>query len=80
MPPQHPYHGSLLHHSASHNIVRVRGLISKFSVGCGRGSNDRQFFYVNGRPCDPSKVGVVTWYCCRLAYICEGGQSNERCL
>ncbi|VDB98135.1 unnamed protein product [Peniophora sp. CBMAI 1063] len=40
----------------SNNTVRVRGLISKFSVGCGRSSADRQFFFVNGRPCDPSKV------------------------
>ncbi|KAH9852812.1 hypothetical protein C2E23DRAFT_729924 [Lenzites betulinus] len=38
------------------NEVKVRGLISKFSVGCGRTGTDRQFFYVNGRPCAPSKV------------------------
>ncbi|KZT30069.1 DNA mismatch repair protein MutL [Neolentinus lepideus HHB14362 ss-1] len=36
--------------------VRVRGLISKFSVSCGRAATDRQFFYINGRPCNPSKV------------------------
>ncbi|EPQ53006.1 DNA mismatch repair protein MutL [Gloeophyllum trabeum ATCC 11539] len=36
--------------------VRVRGLVSKFAVGCGRAATDRQFFYINGRPCNPSKV------------------------
>ena len=34
----------------------VRGLISKFVVGAGRNGTDRQFFFVNGRPCSPSKV------------------------
>lgn len=32
--------------------VQVKGLISKLAVGCGRTSTDRQFFYVNGRPCN----------------------------
>ncbi|KAJ7633793.1 hypothetical protein DFH06DRAFT_1221695 [Mycena polygramma] len=36
--------------------VVVRGLISKFAVGCGRTGTDRQFFYINGRPCNLSKV------------------------
>ncbi|KAI0067480.1 DNA mismatch repair protein MutL [Artomyces pyxidatus] len=36
--------------------VRVRGLISKFSVGGGRTGIDRQFFYINHRPCNISKV------------------------
>ncbi|KAF7760691.1 hypothetical protein Agabi119p4_10100 [Agaricus bisporus var. burnettii] len=36
--------------------IRVRGLISKFSVSCGRTGTDRQFFYVNGRPCTLNKV------------------------
>jgi hypothetical protein len=36
--------------------VSVRGLVSKFAVGYGRSGTDRQFFYVNGRPCDLSKV------------------------
>ncbi|OJT04390.1 Mismatch repair endonuclease PMS2 [Trametes pubescens] len=40
----------------SANEVKVRGLISKFAVGCGRTGTDRQFFFVNGRPCSPSKV------------------------
>ena len=37
-------------------FVEVKGLISKFSVGCGRPGTDRQFLYVNGRPCNLSKV------------------------
>ena len=38
------------------NEVKVRGLVSKFAVGCGRNGTDRQFFFVNGRPCAPSKA------------------------
>ncbi|KAI0776511.1 hypothetical protein BD413DRAFT_602116 [Trametes elegans] len=38
------------------NEVKVRGWISKFAVGCGRNGTDRQFFFVNGRPCVPAKV------------------------
>ncbi|KAJ7330350.1 histidine kinase-like ATPase [Mycena albidolilacea] len=37
-------------------LVVVRGLVSKFAVGCGRTGTDRQFFYVNGRPCNMSKA------------------------
>ncbi|KIP06904.1 hypothetical protein PHLGIDRAFT_72015 [Phlebiopsis gigantea 11061_1 CR5-6] len=36
--------------------VTVRGMISKFSLNCGRSASDRQYFFVNGRPCSPSKV------------------------
>ena len=36
--------------------VHVRGLVSKFAVGAGRSGTDRQFFYINGRPCAPTKV------------------------
>ncbi|KAF9448738.1 DNA mismatch repair protein MutL [Macrolepiota fuliginosa MF-IS2] len=36
--------------------VHVQGLISKFNVACGRAGTDRQFFYVNGRPCALTKV------------------------
>ncbi|CDO74646.1 hypothetical protein BN946_scf184944.g5 [Trametes cinnabarina] len=38
------------------NEVKVRGLVSRFAVGSGRNGTDRQFFFVNGRPCAPSKV------------------------
>lgn len=37
-------------------FVEVKGLLSKFAVGCGRPGTDRQFLYVNGRPCNLSKV------------------------
>ena len=43
----------------------MKGLISRFAVGCGRGGTDRQFFFVNGRPCAPTKVRLFarkTWY------------------
>ncbi|KAI5121002.1 hypothetical protein M0805_000463 [Coniferiporia weirii] len=36
--------------------VQVRGLISKFSFNDGRTGSDRQFFFINGRPCNPSKI------------------------
>jgi DNA mismatch repair ATPase MutL len=36
--------------------VKVRGLISKFAVGAGRTGSDRQYFFINGRPCNPGKV------------------------
>ena len=41
-------------------LIVVKGLISKFSVGGGRTGTDRQFFYVNGRPCNLSKVSIET--------------------
>jgi DNA mismatch repair ATPase MutL len=45
--------------------VVVKGLISKFSIGGGRTGTDRQFFYVNGRPCNLTKVCIVLniYYC-----------------
>ncbi|KAL7424703.1 ATP-binding mismatch repair protein [Cryptotrichosporon argae] len=36
--------------------VRVTGLISSAAWGQGRASADRQFFYINGRPCALAKV------------------------
>ncbi|KAF9788005.1 hypothetical protein BJ322DRAFT_1002088 [Thelephora terrestris] len=42
--------------SSGNNRVRVAGLISKFALGCGRTTKDRQFFFINGRPCNPAKV------------------------
>ncbi|KAI1787475.1 hypothetical protein LXA43DRAFT_1064376 [Ganoderma leucocontextum] len=33
----------------------VKGLISKFTVGCRHNGTDRQFVFVNGRPCAPTK-------------------------
>ena len=40
--------------------IEVRGLISKFSPGCGRTGTDRQFLYVNGRPCALGKVCLLS--------------------
>ena len=36
--------------------VNIIGLISKPTPSCGRTSQDRQFYYVNGRPCDMPKL------------------------
>ncbi|KAJ1301353.1 hypothetical protein OPQ81_003752 [Rhizoctonia solani] len=36
--------------------VRVRGLISKFTHMSGRLTNERQFFYLNGRPFEPKQI------------------------
>ena len=36
--------------------VKMSGFVSKFAVGSGRSSNDRQFFFVNNRPCNLPKV------------------------
>ncbi|CAG2170360.1 unnamed protein product [Oppiella nova] len=36
--------------------VRITGFISKCDLGCGRSASDRQFFYVNHRPCDVKNV------------------------
>ncbi|KAI0263552.1 hypothetical protein BC834DRAFT_886174 [Gloeopeniophorella convolvens] len=41
---------------AKNNQVRVQGLISKFAPSAGRSNTDRQFFFINGRPCAPAKV------------------------
>lgn len=38
---------------------RLDGHISSCSHGCGRTSKDRQFFYVNSRPCDPKNVSTI---------------------
>ncbi len=36
--------------------IRLEGLISKFASGSGRTGTDRQFVFINGRPCAPVKV------------------------
>ena len=44
--------------------VRVKGLVSKFALGTGRTTSDRQYFYVNGRPYNPGKASyplLDTW-------------------
>jgi DNA mismatch repair ATPase MutL len=39
--------------------VAVNGYVSSCDHGKGRGSSDRQFYFVNGRPCDATKVAKV---------------------
>lgn len=34
----------------------INGFISKPDTGCGRNTSERQFFYINGRPCDLPNV------------------------
>ncbi|KAI6131694.1 histidine kinase-like ATPase [Pisolithus croceorrhizus] len=36
--------------------VHVQGLVSKFVIGAGRTTNDRQYFFINGRPYNAGKV------------------------
>ncbi|CAK1586334.1 unnamed protein product [Parnassius mnemosyne] len=37
-------------------LVEVAGYISSCAHGCGRSSTDRQFYFVNSRPCEPTKI------------------------
>ncbi|XP_003934288.1 mismatch repair endonuclease PMS2 isoform X1 [Saimiri boliviensis] len=39
-----------------HNLFYISGFISQCAHGVGRSSTDRQFFFINRRPCDPAKV------------------------
>lgn len=36
----------------------ITGFVSQGDHGVGRSATDRQFFFVNSRPCDPHKVIV----------------------
>ncbi|KAI6040194.1 DNA mismatch repair protein MutL [Pisolithus marmoratus] len=36
--------------------VRAQGLVSKFVIGAGRTTSDRQYFFINGRPYNAGKV------------------------
>lgn len=44
---------------------KVEGFVSKVGAGVGRSDNDRQFFFINGRPFDLPKV------CLLVAFIFE---------
>lgn len=35
---------------------RLEGFVSSCAHGVGRSCADRQFYFINGRPCDPTKV------------------------
>ncbi|XP_034525682.1 mismatch repair endonuclease PMS2 isoform X2 [Ailuropoda melanoleuca] len=41
---------------AVQTLFHISGFISHCAHGVGRSSADRQFFFINGRPCDPAKV------------------------
>ncbi|NWJ03899.1 PMS2 endonuclease, partial [Crypturellus undulatus] len=41
------------------NFYRITGFISRCDHGVGRSATDRQFFFINQRPCDPSKVAKL---------------------
>ncbi|XP_076996694.1 mismatch repair endonuclease PMS2 isoform X2 [Tamandua tetradactyla] len=42
--------------NALHNLFCISGFISHCAHGVGRSSTERQFFFINRRPCDPVKV------------------------
>ncbi|XP_012381065.1 mismatch repair endonuclease PMS2 isoform X2 [Dasypus novemcinctus] len=42
--------------SVLHNLFCISGFISHCDHGVGRSSTERQFFFINRRPCDPAKV------------------------
>ncbi|XP_060696183.1 mismatch repair endonuclease PMS2 isoform X2 [Hemiscyllium ocellatum] len=40
-------------------LYRITGFVSRSNHGVGRSSTDRQFFFINQRPCDPLKVSKL---------------------
>ncbi|OCT64225.1 hypothetical protein XELAEV_18045327mg [Xenopus laevis] len=49
----------LNHEATPHGFYNVSGYISRCDHGVGRSSTDRQYFFINQRPCDPAKVSKV---------------------
>ncbi|KAJ3022524.1 UNVERIFIED_CONTAM: hypothetical protein HDU68_009060 [Siphonaria sp. JEL0065] len=45
--------------SPDNRTINVKGLVSRPMQNFGRTSNDRQFFYINNRPCDLPKLAKV---------------------
>uniref|UniRef100_A0A670KFQ4 Mismatch repair endonuclease PMS2 n=1 Tax=Podarcis muralis TaxID=64176 RepID=A0A670KFQ4_PODMU len=41
------------------NFYTITGFVSRCDHGVGRSTTDRQFFFINQRPCDPGKVSKV---------------------
>ncbi|GAB1597623.1 mismatch repair endonuclease PMS2 [Argonauta hians] len=41
------------------NLFSIEGYVSRCEHGCGRSSTDRQFFFVNKRPCDSVKLSKI---------------------
>nr|XP_021507441.1 mismatch repair endonuclease PMS2 [Meriones unguiculatus] len=50
----------LSYSKTQHNLFHISGFISHCTHGAGRSSTDRQFFFINRRPCDPAKVSKLT--------------------
>ncbi|XP_041063266.1 mismatch repair endonuclease PMS2 isoform X5 [Carcharodon carcharias] len=40
-------------------LYKIIGFVSRSDHGVGRSSTDRQFFFINHRPCDPTKVSKL---------------------
>ncbi|KAM8962169.1 mismatch repair endonuclease PMS2 [Pelodytes ibericus] len=49
----------LSHPDMPDTFYNITGYISRSDHGMGRSSTDRQFFFINQRPCDPAKVSKV---------------------
>jgi hypothetical protein len=56
--------------TSAENPFQLEGCISSCAHGQGRSTTDRQFFYVNSRPCEPTKVkycnSVRAVLCCPI--------------
>ncbi|KAM6155829.1 mismatch repair endonuclease PMS2 [Rhynchocyon petersi] len=46
----------LCHPQTLQNLFCISGFISNCTHGVGRSSTERQFFFINRRPCDPAKI------------------------
>ena len=42
-----------------HDLFEIRGFISNVTHGFGRSAPDRQFYFVNSRPCDHQKLSKI---------------------
>lgn len=52
-------------------LSRLEGYISNSNHGEGRSSTDRQFFFINGRPCDLPKVLQIYLFLCLFNIKCS---------
>uniref|UniRef100_A0A6Q2Z973 Mismatch repair endonuclease PMS2 n=1 Tax=Esox lucius TaxID=8010 RepID=A0A6Q2Z973_ESOLU len=41
------------------DLFTISGFVSRGDHGVGRSATDRQFYYINNRPCDPSKISKL---------------------
>ncbi|XP_007498329.1 mismatch repair endonuclease PMS2 isoform X1 [Monodelphis domestica] len=44
---------------ALHNLFSISGFVSRSDHGVGRSTTERQFFFINQRPCDPAKISRI---------------------